>query len=511
MNLTRAPRCAHLVLLLTALAVSLPAAAQRTTMPLRGVNVHVASGPEMGLVDLMNLNRVRIDVAWNSIESTPGVFDWRDVDRAFDAALSRRLGIYANLGSVPDWACRPGSKGASCVPDGSERWKAFVRAAATRYRGLVEYWGVGNEPNLRQFWQGDALEYVAILLVPAGEAIREADPAVRISAPDLSSSLKATIPIYAFFDAIANAKAAPYVDAVSVHLYEDKSPVWPCPSFEGPQGLHDLLFGGSVCTRSMAYYIDRSTVADRPILVTEFGYAGGGDAGTKVRETFDIFLPEARVSGVYFYELQDNSGVTLGLLREDGSPKGGAYDLALRLSRGDEPPAPVFKDTFEAPWGASTRWVFPHGGAVVRNGGLENSVQDFVGKVGDAALEDFDIASSIAVRSDLGNPWNWAGLIGRTTKPEDGFKDSGYLAFVRSNGDVGLFRAPDTRIGYAVTGLDPKKRPVNLMLRAKGTVISVHVDGQEVIAVDDRKWTSGYAGVQDNSLARHDDVWLVRN
>ena len=115
------------------------------------------------------------------------------------------------------------------------------------------------------------------------------------------------------------------------------------------------------------------------------------------------------------------------------------------------------------------------------------------------------------MKDDLGNPWNWAGLIGRTTRPEDGFRDSGYLAFLRSNGEVGLFRAPDTRIGYAATGLDPKARPVNLKLRAKGTRISVWVDGREVIAVDDATWKGGYAGVQNLSLAHHDDVWFVRN
>jgi len=494
---------------LVLLATPLPAASQRQTLPLRGVNVHLASGSEMGLVDQMNLNRVRVDVNWSAIESMPGLFDWRDTDRAFDAAVSRRLGIYANVGSTPDWACRAGSAGPSCVPAATDPWKAFVKAAATRYRGLVEYWGIGNEPNLRQFWQGDALEYVAFLLLPAGEAIREADPAGKIAAPDLSSSLKATIPIYAFFDAIANAKATPFVDAVSLHLYEE-TPAWPCPAFRGPQGLHDLLFKGSTCTRSMIYWIDRSTLADRPILVTEFGYAGGGDAGTDVRATFDVFLPESRVAGLFFYELEDNSGSTNGLLRQDGSPKSGAYDLAANLSRGGEPPAPLFKDTFDANWGVSFRWLFPNGGAVVRNGGLENTLQEFIGRVGDTQIADFDIASNIVILDDLGSPWNWAGLMGRTTTPEDDFRDSGYLAFLRANGDVGLFRAPDTLIGYTQTGIDPKARSVQLTLRAQGTRISVFVDGRGVIAVDDSTWTAGYAGVQNYSIAHHDDLWFVR-
>lgn len=489
-----------------------PALAQRATVPLRGVNVHDAAGPEIGFVDLMNLNRVRIDVSWSDVELVPGLYEWRGIDQTIEAAASRNLGIYANLGGVPSWACRVGSSGEGCVPAGSERWAAFVAAAARRYKGVVEYWGIGNEPNVGRFWQGDALEYVSLMLRPAALAIHAADPAAKVAAADLSGTLRPDIPFEAFNDAIANTGTAPLVDAVSVHVYEEASPGWPCPDFQDPNGIYDRLFNGSLCTRSLVYFIDRGPLAGRPILVTEFGYEGGGDADWRIPRTFALFAPEERVLGAFFYELRDNSGTNLGLIREDYTPKNGAWALYYDLPRGGEPARPILADSFERPWsGSFFRWHFPRGGGVLRGGALENDVKEFTAKVPDTWARDAEVSSTVTIRDDLGSPWNWAGVMVRTRLPGDGFRDSGYLAFVRSNGDVGLFRAPDTRIGYVTgTGLDPKAKPVRLTLRALGSRLTVLVDGREVIAVDDATWQDGLSGLQNLALARHDDVLIRR-
>jgi hypothetical protein len=510
---TASPLAPGLPALLGALLLGLaaPALAQRATVPLRGVNVHNAAGPEIGFVDLMNLNRVRIDVNWSDVERVSGVYDWTGIDQAVEAAASRGLGIYANVGSVPPWACRAGSSGDGCVPAGSERWTAFVDAAARRYLGLVEFWGIGNEPNVRRFWQGDALEYVSLLLQPAALAIHAADPAAKVAAADLSGTLKPSIPFDAFNDAIANSGTAPLIDAVSVHVYEEGSPGWPCPSFPDPTGIYDRLFNGSFCTRSLVYFIDRGPLSGRPILVTEFGFAGGGDAGWRIPWTFTLFAPEERVLGLFFYELLDSPGSNLGLIRQDYTPKAGAWALSSGLPRGDEPARPILADSFDRPWsGSFFRWHFPRGGAVLLGGALGNVVKDFTAKIPDTWARDAEVTSTVTIVDDLGNPWNWAGALVRSRLPADGFRDSGYLAFVRSNGDVGLFRAPDTRIGYVSgTGLDPKTKPVRLTLRALASRLSVLVDGREVISVDDDTWQDGLSGLQNLSLARHDDV-LVR-
>lgn len=493
-------------LILAALAMEAPA--QRLALPVRGVNVHTASGPEMNEVVRMKLNWVRIDVNWADVEAVRGVYDWQGswLEPAIDAAVSRGLSIYANIGTTPAWACRAGSTGQNCVPKDPADWEKFVRAFATRYRGLIGIHGIWNEPNVGVFWQGDALEYVTTILEPAARAIREVDIDAKIAAPDLSATDSPRIGPKAFLDAIANRKATDLVDFVSWHVYEEGGGGL-CGSFNGPGGIYKRFFEGGFCDRSQVYWIDRSTLKDRPILITETGFASGGADPASVTSLYDVFLPNGRVEGLFFYELMDNSGTRLGLVRADGTRKPGGDALARRDLPPGEAPLPLMKESFDRAWMPTLyRWTVSSSAYRIRALALENSQKEFRATVKDVVSGDMEITATIQMTSDLKWPWNWVGVMARTQNPGHGFRETGYLAFLRANGGLGLFRAPDTVLAYVETGINPKERPVRITLRADRDFLKVLIDGEEVLSAQDGTYTTGYCGVQHYSLARTQEV-----
>lgn len=492
------------------LGTALPASAQgRIEIPARGVNVHSAIGAELDAVPLMHLNWVRMDLFWSAVETTDGRFSWGDIDRQVQASVSRGLRIYANVTSTPAWACRDGDPvgAGACVPrDGL--FPRFVRAVATRYRGAIGVYGIWNEPDQPDFWHGDGLSYVDALLVPAATVIREVDPSARVAAPELSGSWGSSVRApEAFFDAIGARQAGALVDLVSQHLYEERF-------LTGPDGLEKKFFDGDYFHHGLIHPIDLSVLSTKEIWITEFGFSGGGDSGngSDVMRMFDLFGPEPRVTGLFDYELVDCSSCASpgdsGLLRSDFTWKPGATLLLQKLGE-TEPHPPLFLDHFSGAWSAAFfRWVFPRGGAALVNGRLGNTVPDFVAKIGDARVTDFEISSLVWLEDGPGNSQGFVGLVGRTTAIADGGEQNGYRALLRANGDAELDSPSIGLLRVVSTGLSSRFLPVKLTLTGKGDRISVSVNDVELLVVHDGFFAEGWAGVQNRGIGFHDDVIL---
>jgi hypothetical protein len=488
-----------------------PAAAERLYIPVRGVNTHTAVGFELNAVPEMHMNWVRFDISWPTVQPARGVWEWGWVDAAVEGARSRGLKILAILDYTPDWACSLSSPvgGPTCVPEDVGEWQAFVAAVTTRYDGVVDAYAIWNEPDLSQFWSGDSWAYVHQILVPAAQVIRQNSPSALIVGPELSGSSSPTIPAESFYTEIDRASAGGYIDVVGQHVYED----WA----SGPDGILQRFFDGNMWHHSLLYDIDRSSLAGKPVWITETGFETGGWAGTgySVLRLFELFGPRTRVTGFFDYDLRDSPGSQRGLLTLAGTFKTGATRLATSMPCDDWNPAPpLISDGFDYLWSgnASTdfRWLYPNGGQSIANGRLVNQVQSFAAKVRDVAATDFEVATTIQMTNDMGSGWNWMGLLGRTTTAADTFQQSGYLALVRSNGRVDLWSPATGTLAYVQTAVDPKAEPVRLSLRCVGSDISVALNGTTVLSVSDWTYTSGYFGIQDYSRGRHDDVVAIR-
>lgn len=129
------------------------------------------------------------NVAWRTINSAPGKFDWSQLDAWVDRAAKEKSEIgYVFLGT-PQWAasrpsesCYAGPIGCASVPREWLDWEAFVTAVVERYRGKIKSYELWNEPNDPQFWTG-SIEQMVELTNRAGKIIRSLDPAATIVSP----------------------------------------------------------------------------------------------------------------------------------------------------------------------------------------------------------------------------------------------------------------------------------------------------------------------------------------
>jgi hypothetical protein len=289
-----------------------------------GVNAHIPSGSVADRIEASGIEWVRIDFLWSLAEPEADVYDWSVYDALVDRLEARGLKIYSGLGSTPAWATTgPEFSG---VPEDVDQWREFCYLAAKRYSGRIDAWGLWNEPNLDEFWDGNRQEYIDILLIPGAEAISLADPSALVCAPDLahlSSAdwddwLRATIEA-----------ARDHLDVVTHHVYPSNG--W------ASEVTYDLETGGPFpfSPPSVQKVLQETGWWRRPFWLSETGVQsdrwGEGRQATFVDELLDQWFDPQRghrswVDRVFFYEMNDGpspSSYTYGLIQgpPDFTPK----------------------------------------------------------------------------------------------------------------------------------------------------------------------------------------------
>jgi len=183
----------------------------------------------------MGVARFNAD-AWDILEPRPGVYDWRSLDRAVEALSAENVEILFTLpisnsrnsprrGPVKvngtlrvhgRFVKAEGIVGPTHFPArDTEEIKRLARAVAERYKGRIRTYEVWNEPDFALFWKGapDAAEYAALLKAVSPE-IRAADPGARILMGGLAFPAESE-----WFDRFLAEGAAPFFDAVNIHVY----------------------------------------------------------------------------------------------------------------------------------------------------------------------------------------------------------------------------------------------------------------------------------------------------
>ena len=158
------------------------------------------------------------------VEHGRTVYDWRGIDRLYDALLARRIKPFVELGFTPEALKTSNNsifywKGNTSHPrlDG---WRdlvdAFVRHLMDRYgRDEVRSWyfEVWNEPNLDGFWEKADRQAYFELYETSARAIKAIDPALRVGGPSTAGA--AWVPEFLDF---ARRRSVP-VDFVTTHTY----------------------------------------------------------------------------------------------------------------------------------------------------------------------------------------------------------------------------------------------------------------------------------------------------
>lgn len=103
-------------------------------------------------------------------------------------------------GSIPSWV----------EADTLAAWREHVRYIAGRYKGLIQYYEIWNEPNAYNWYQGSPA-LLAELTKAAAEEIRSIDPAAKIIGPSFTEHG------HEMLDAFYALDVADYIDIVGWH------------------------------------------------------------------------------------------------------------------------------------------------------------------------------------------------------------------------------------------------------------------------------------------------------
>jgi hypothetical protein len=164
-------------------------------------------------------------VTWPDLEPAKGAWHFDNLDKSLQLAQAHGTDVLLTLGLTPSWAsARPqepsGYKpGYAAEPVDLQDWRDFVTAVATRYKGRVQQYEIGNEPNLHQFWTG-SLDQMLALVREASPIIRSIDPAAIIVSPSATKGASGVKWLAEFLQK----GGGQYVDVIGFHFYVGTQP-----------------------------------------------------------------------------------------------------------------------------------------------------------------------------------------------------------------------------------------------------------------------------------------------
>lgn len=338
-----------------------------------GINTHLATrlheptsiDSGVALLAQQDVRWVREDIHWYRIQRTPHATYWDYYDRTFTQLATHNINILGVLGHVPGWATPEpnddpyGNSFYAPDPDLFAQWAALTVA---RYRSIIHYWQIGNEPDNGFFWRPhpDPVAY-ATLVQRTVAAIARVAPEVRIVAAGINP-FDST-----FLQRAAQAGLWDNIDIIAIHPYVNPYP----PDSDGITNCVDYL------APLFARY------GSRPVWVTEIGWGSGpsdrdpagiNDAtqqATYVRQVAPR-LWRAGVELVFWYALKDEAHNPYGLIAwgtgsDDFAPKKPAWYAWQHLHQLTYSPADTPITSFEDFAGVWIRGDEPYGSFVQNN------------------------------------------------------------------------------------------------------------------------------------------------
>jgi hypothetical protein len=291
-------------------------------------------GPMLARMGRGGVGTLRINLSWGSVQSSPdAAYDWTRYDLAIAGAAINGIRVLATVYGSPPWV----ESTPEHPPLGSAqaRFDSFVRAAVQRYGADGSFWKehpnvpvtpivdwqLWNEPNSHLFWKPapSAGEYVE-LLRGFERTIHSADAGARVLLGGLFPTPRGDITMESFLDQLYRRGGAQLFDAAAVHPYA-----------ANPQRA-------LASTGELRSLMDRNGDADKPIWITEVGWASRGTPpglvvglqgqANYLKQTFELATADRdrfKIAGVIWYSLSDTPGPLwvghCGLFTVDGTPK----------------------------------------------------------------------------------------------------------------------------------------------------------------------------------------------
>jgi hypothetical protein len=321
---------------------------------------------------------------WTDVETSPGQYNWSNVDANVDADTANGFQIDPVLLNTPTFyspgaaaqsngppprledkgpalamlrgeplrraAGPPGSPpiglGSPVFADGTDAlapgkainpnnpWARFVAAAVARYKDRVHYWEVWNEPDFSFFWNGSVADYARLLKV-AYLAARSVDPSARILVGGMmywqwANQYGDHAWLKAFLDELARDPAAAangyYFDAIPWHWYSRSSDV-----YDKTTAAAALLASRGIAGKAQWVNEANAPACGEPQPIDHSCSPGGQyyEPGTATIDEQAAFVVQALAYGlaanadhVFQFQFQDDgNSEPFGLYRNDGTAR----------------------------------------------------------------------------------------------------------------------------------------------------------------------------------------------
>lgn len=208
---------------------------------------------------------------WAYVEpERPGQGEWQHSDMVMRHARAQGLQVFARLGFTPQWA-RPKDTAPTYLDEAQyAAFGDYVFEFVQRYRGQLAGVVIWNEPNLSLEWgyrPVDAAAYTRLLRAAYIRA-KEADPTLPVLGGALAPTLAPAGSAWGMDDllylqAMYDAGAAPWFDALAVHAYGGKFPP------DEPAAADAINFTRTELLRAVMV---RNGDAAKQVVITEGGW-----------------------------------------------------------------------------------------------------------------------------------------------------------------------------------------------------------------------------------------------
>jgi hypothetical protein len=303
-------------------------------------NVHMQKAGAI-MPDALSANRFH--VMWSYVEARRGRYDWSVSDAQYAAMQKYTKKPIMLLYRAPVWArdpartCAQGSEERCIYPplpqfDGD--WKAFVKAAVTRYPNVraIEVW---NEPNIATFWSpaADPTRYSAILTA-AHDGVRAAGSKAPVLTGGLypANTTGGNVSAKDFLDGVYATAGAGAFEGIGSHPY-----------------AHQVDYVARMQTRLDALRGVRDSHGDgaTPLWITEAGISTEATSGVPPDQQADVLAQlyhsieggDVRSFVIHrLYDIGSDYWGQYGVLNQDLTPKPGYCELGALIGTVPRPP-----------------------------------------------------------------------------------------------------------------------------------------------------------------------------
>ncbi len=307
-----------------------------------GVNTHILHNDVYDAVAGAGIPWVRIDINWLDIEPQQNKFNWSEIDRVVNKAVSLNLKIFATFAYTPQWASSGNKDGKSYGNDVPKPglYEKALSEAVKRYRGKIFHWGLWNEVNLDGFWEGTADQYVDLIVIPGYDAIKNNCPECYSLGPELAN---VGDDLNNFYNTIFS-RAKDKFDIITHHIYQTFPELDPWAGYTSDSFYNALEKKRTFSTRMALYEaLTKYSITHKDVWITETGYRckppTDSSEMSNQRLYYELVL-KAQIdrmwwTNTFFYEIYD-CGTDIPNCDIDG------YGILRRTS----PPDYTYQDNF---------------------------------------------------------------------------------------------------------------------------------------------------------------------